>query len=65
MNPLPSGLSEKNGDPPEGVDTMVLPDISLICDQNKLDEYGCKGTPDMVVEILSPSTQRHDQRIKL
>ncbi|MEQ2655245.1 Uma2 family endonuclease [Lawsonibacter asaccharolyticus] len=44
---------------------MVLPDISLICDQNKLDEYGCKGTPDMVVEILSPSTQRHDQRIKL
>lgn len=63
--PFAVRLFEKNGDPPESVDTMVLPDISVICDHNKLDEYGCKGAPDTVVEILSPSTQRHDQLVKL
>ena len=65
FGPFAVRLFEKNGDPPESVDTMVLPDISVICDHNKLDEYGCKGAPDMVVEILSPSTQRHDQLVKL
>lgn len=63
--PFAVRLFEKKGDPPENVDTVVLPDISVICDHNKLDEYGCKGAPDMVVEILSPSTQRHDQLVKL
>ena len=63
--PFAVRLFEKEGDAPESVDTMVLPDISVICDHNKLDEYGCKGAPDMVVEILSPSTQRHDQLVKL
>ena len=42
----------------------VEPDISVICDRNKLDAHGCKGAPDMVVEILSPSTQRHDRFVK-
>lgn len=65
LGPFAVRLFEKDGDPPESVDTMVLPDISVICDHNKLDEYGCKGAPDMVVEILSPSTQRHDQLVKL
>lgn len=63
--PFAVRLFEKDGDAPESVDTMVLPDISVICDPNKLDEYGCKGAPEMVVEILSPSTQRHDQLVKL
>lgn len=44
---------------------MVEPDISVICDRSKLDKYGCKGAPDMVIEVLSPSTQRHDQLVKL
>lgn len=65
FGPFAVRLFEKDGDAPESVDTMVLPDISVICDHNKLDEYGCKGAPDMVVEILSPSTQRHDQLVKL
>lgn len=65
FGPFAVRLFEKDGDPPESVDTMVLPDISVICDQSKLDEYGCKGAPEMVVEILSPSTQRHDQLVKL
>jgi len=63
--PFAVRLFEKDGDKPEDVDTMVEPDISVVCSQSKLDKYGCKGAPDMVVEILSPSTQRHDQLIKL
>ena len=65
FGPFAVRVFEKDGDPRESVGTMVLPDISVICDQSKLDEYGCKGAPDMVVEILSPSTQRHDQLVKL
>lgn len=65
--PAPFGvrLFEEDGDTPEDVDTLVEPDISVVCDKNKLDEHGCKGAPDMVVEVLSPSTQRHDQLVKL
>ena len=44
---------------------MVEPDISVICDRDKLDRHGCKGAPDLIVEILSPSTQRRDRLIKL
>ena len=65
--PAPFGvrLFEQDGDRPEDVDTVVEPDISVVCDRNKLDKYGCKGAPDMIVEVLSPSTQRHDQLVKL
>jgi len=65
--PAPFGvrLFEKDGDRPEDVDTMVEPDISVICDPQKLDKYGCKGAPDMVVEILSPSSRRHERVVKL
>lgn len=65
--PAPFGvrLFEKDSDSPEDVDTMVEPDITVVCDPSKLDDHGCKGAPDMVVEVLSPSTQRHDQLVKL
>lgn len=65
--PAPFGvrLFEQDGDSPESVDTVVEPDISVVCDRNKLDDHGCKGAPDMVIEILSPSTRRHDQLVKL
>ncbi len=65
--PAPFGvrLFEKDGDTPDDVDTMVEPDISVVCDKSKLDKHGCKGAPDLVVEILSPSTQRHDRLVKL
>lgn len=55
---------EGDGDSPEDVDTMVEPDITVVCDPSKLDDMGCKGAPDMVVEILSPSTRRHDRMTK-
>ncbi|MFD2760195.1 Uma2 family endonuclease [Lentibacillus juripiscarius] len=37
------------------------PDITVVCDQSKLDENGCQGSPNMTVEITSPSTARKDK----
>ena len=45
--------------------TYVEPDISVICDKNKLDEKGCSGAPDWIIEIVSPSSRRMDYIIKL
>jgi len=42
------------------IDTVVQPDICVICDPSKIDERGCCGAPDMIVEILSPSTLKKD-----
>ena len=42
------------------IDTVVQPDICIICDLSKLDKRGCCGVPDMIVEILSPSTYKKD-----
>ena len=42
------------------IDTIVQPDISVICDSTKIIEKGCLGAPDLVVEILSPSTSKRD-----
>ena len=58
-------LFARDGDGPEDVDTLVEPDISVVCDRSKLDQHGCKGAPEMVIEILSPSTLRHDRLVKL
>ena len=44
--------------------TWVEPDISVVCDSSKLTERGCEGAPDLVVEIVSPSSQRIDYLIK-
>ena len=63
--PFSVRLFEKDGDAPVSVDTVVEPDISVICDKDKLDHRGCRGAPDLVVEILSPSTRRHDRLVKL
>ncbi len=44
---------------------IVQPDISIICDEKKLDDKGCVGSPDLIVEILSPSTAAKDMKEKL
>jgi Uma2 family endonuclease len=44
--------------------TVVQPDLSVFCDQEKLDQKGGKGAPDLVVEILSPGNSRRDMRDK-
>lgn len=43
----------------------VEPDLSMICDKDKLDDRGCIGAPDWIIEIISPSTERMDYGIKL
>ena len=43
----------------------VEPDISVICDKNKLNEKGCNGAPDWIIEVVSPSTQQIDYGVKL
>lgn len=63
--PFAVRLFEKDGESPEDVDTVVEPDISVVCDKNKIDMRGCKGAPDLIVEILSPSSLRNDRLIKL
>ena len=51
----------KNGETAfDKIDTVVQPDICVVCDLSKLDERGCCGAPDMIVEILSPSTTKKD-----
>ena len=44
--------------------TYVEPDISVICDKNKLSDRGCEGAPDLIIEIVSPSTRRKDYSVK-
>ena len=43
----------------------VEPDISVICDKNKLTDKGCNGAPDWIIEVVSPGSQRMDCMIKL
>lgn len=45
--------------------TYVEPDISIICDQNKLSDKGCNGAPDWIIEIVSPGSKRMDYYTKL
>jgi len=46
-------------------DIYVEPDIAVVCDQSKIHDKGCIGAPDLVVEVLSPSTALKDKRVKL
>ena len=43
--PVDVRLFEKDGNTPEAVDTVVEPDITVVCDTSKLDDCGCKGAP--------------------
>lgn len=46
------------------ITTVVQPDLCVVCDPQKLDELGCLGAPDWIVEILSPSTALYDTKTK-
>lgn len=44
--------------------TVVQPDLCVVCDESKLDERGCLGAPDLVVEILSPGNSKKEMKDK-
>ncbi|MFZ2959201.1 MAG: Uma2 family endonuclease [Candidatus Ozemobacteraceae bacterium] len=61
--PFDVRLPDKN-EKDEDVLTVVQPDIVVVCDQEKLDDKGCRGSPDLAIEIISPFTSRKDQMEK-
>jgi Uma2 family endonuclease len=48
----------------ETVITVVQPDMCVVCDETKLDDKGCNGAPDLVIEILSPGNSKKEMGIK-
>ena len=46
------------------IDTVVQPDIVIVCDESILDEQGCNGAPDIVIEILSPGNTKKEMKDK-
>jgi Uma2 family endonuclease len=57
--PLPENKITK-----DKTDTVVQPDLCVICDLEKLDEQGCNGAPDLIIEILSPGNSKKEMRDK-
>lgn len=49
----------------ENDQNYVEPDISVVCDKNKITDQGCQGAPDWIIEIVSPSSKSRDYMIKL
>ena len=60
MAPFDVRLQDHSDASDEETITVVQPDLMIICDPNKLDDRGVKGAPDLVVEIISQSTAKHD-----
>ena len=54
----------KRNEKDEQIDTVIQPDLSIICDESKLDNKGCRGAPDWIIEILSPSSKLMDMEVK-
>lgn len=52
--------SKRNQD----IDTVVQPDLCVVCDPAKLDDAGCIGPPDLVIEILSPGNNKRELKNK-
>ncbi|PKQ69813.1 Uma2 family endonuclease [Raineya orbicola] len=44
--------------------TVVQPDLCVVCDKEKLDERGCLGAPDLIIEILSKGNSKKEMKIK-
>ncbi|MDA3939387.1 MAG: Uma2 family endonuclease [Spirochaetia bacterium] len=63
--PFDVRLSEMENPEEQDIETVVQPDIVVVCDRSKIDERGCIGAPDIVIEILSPSTGYKDETSKL
>jgi Uma2 family endonuclease len=48
----------------EDIKKVVEPDITIVCDKSKIDEKGCNGTPDLIIEVMSPASIKHDRITK-
>jgi Uma2 family endonuclease len=55
----------KSTEEDDQVDTVVQPDVFIVCDLQKADARGVRGAPDWLAEVLSPGTARHDRLRKI
>lgn len=55
---------DKNGHNDKTITTVVQPDIYVICDLSKMDDKGCLGAPDLIVEIVSANNSKRDIKDK-
>ena len=64
--PAPFCVRLTNGDEKQNEDIKKVfePDITIVCDKSKIDKEGCKGSPDLIIEVVSPSSIRHDRVTK-
>ena len=60
IGPIDVRLPKQN-EADDSIDTVVQPDILVVCDSSKLDRRGVRGAPDWIVEVLSPYTAGHHQ----
>jgi Uma2 family endonuclease len=61
--PLDVRLPKSNEDD-DAVDTVVQPDVLVVCDPSKLSERGVRGAPDWILEVISPGNAAHDIVVK-
>ncbi len=57
-------LNKNRSTPDNNVYSVVQPDLCVVCDLDKLDERGCNGAPEWIIEILSPGNSKHDVATK-
>lgn len=62
--PFTVRLGKENEKKDEDIKTVFEPDITIVCQKSKIDDKGCNGSPDMVIEIVSPSSVKRDKIIK-
>jgi Uma2 family endonuclease len=62
--PFDVRLPAKNTKKDDEITTVVQPDLCIVCDKTKIDERGCCGAPDLIIEILSPGNSQKEVRIK-
>ena len=62
--PFDVRLHKNPTDSNKNVFTVVKPDICVVCDLSKLDDNGCVGAPDLIIEITSKSTRQRDFQLK-
>jgi Uma2 family endonuclease len=62
--PFDVRLPKNSNDSDKKILTVLQPDICVVCDLSKLDDNGCNGAPDLIIEITSKSTRQRDFQLK-